>query len=53
MEGWRDVGQVFVIAFVIDCVYQIYVFRPGQSVIMAAVLAVLPYLIFRGAFHRI
>jgi hypothetical protein len=55
-EGWRDVGQVFVVAVIIDCVYQLYVLRwfyPGQSVIVAAVLAVVPYLIFRGTFNRI
>lgn len=55
-EGWRDVGQVFVLAVIIDCVYQLYVlhwFYPGQSVIVASVLAVLPYLIFRGTFNRI
>ena len=56
LEGWKHVGQVFVLAFIIDCVYQIIVlswFYPGQSVIVALVLAVAPYLIFRGVFHWI
>lgn len=55
-DGWKDVGRVFVFALVIDCVYQLYVLRwfyPGQSVIVAAILAVLPYLAFRGASNRI
>jgi len=62
-EGWRDVARVFVFAVVVDLVYEIIAFRrvyPGESLIVAAVLALLPYpfvrssvsLIVRGLVRR-
>ena len=50
-DGWKDVGKVFIIAVVIDCIYQVIVFRwlyPAQALIVAVILAILPYLIVRG-----
>lgn len=55
-EGWRDLSKVFLVAVVIDLIYQFLVFRefyPGQSLIVAAVLALLPYPLFRGLVNRI
>jgi hypothetical protein len=55
-DGWKDVGRVFLIAVAIDLVYQILVFRwfyPSQDVIVAATLALVPYLIFRGVVNRV
>jgi hypothetical protein len=55
-EGWRDVGKIFVIAVVLDVLYQILVIRwvyPGETLVVASALALLPYLIFRGAVTRI
>ena len=55
-EGWRDVGKVFVIAIALDVLYQMIVLRwvyPGETLIVAAGLALLPYLIFRGLVTRI
>lgn len=55
-QGWHDVGKVFLIAIVLDVVYQLIVIRwvyPGETLIVAAVLALLPYLLFRGAVTRI
>ena len=55
-EGWRDVGKVFVIAVALDVVYQMVVFRwlyPGETLIVACALALLPYLITRGLVTRI
>jgi hypothetical protein len=55
-DGWRDVGKVFVIAIILDVVYQLIVLRwvyPGETLIVAAALALLPYLIFRGLITRI
>jgi hypothetical protein len=49
-------AKVFVATVVIDLVYEVIVFRwvcPLQSLIVAAVLALLPYLLIRGAFNRI
>jgi len=55
-EGWRDVGRVLVVAVVIDVVYQIAVlhrFSPLQAVVVAFLLALLPYLFFRGLTNRL
>ena len=55
-EGWHDVGKVFLIAIVLDIVYQLIVVRwiyPGETLVVAAALALAPYLLFRGAVTRI
>src|SRR5688572_5156063 len=55
-EGWKAVGKVFVIAVIIDAVYQFIAlgwFYPLEALIVAAVLALLPYLLFRGLVSRI
>jgi hypothetical protein len=55
-EGWKDVAKVFIMAVVIDFIYQLIVFRwfyPGQAVIVAVVLAIVPYLLIRGPVNRI
>lgn len=54
-EGWKSVGRVFLLALAIDVVYQIIVRRfvyPGEAIIVAFVLAILPYLIVRGLVTR-
>lgn len=55
-DGWKSVGKVFMIALVLDVVYQIIVLRfvyPGEAIVVAFVLAILPYLILRGLVTRI
>jgi hypothetical protein len=55
-EGWRDIGKVFVVAFVLDSIYELFVLRwlyPLQSLIVAFTLAILPYLFLRGPVSRI
>jgi hypothetical protein len=55
-EGWKDVGKVFIVAIVVDLVYQIMVLRwfyPGEALLVAALLAFVPYLVFRGAVNRL
>lgn len=55
-HGWQDVGRVFVLAIVIDAVYQAIVLRwfyPGEALITAVVLAILPYALLRGPAARI
>jgi hypothetical protein len=54
--GWKDVGRLFIAAVIIDIVYEIIVFRwvyPGQPLIVAATLALPPYLLLRGPVNRI
>jgi hypothetical protein len=55
-DGWKSVGKVFMLAMVLDVVYQIIVARfvyPGEVVIVAVMLAIVPYLIVRGLVRRI
>jgi len=55
-QGWSDIGKVFSIAVALDVVYEIVVFHwvyPVQALIIALVLAMVPYLIFRGFSNRI
>jgi hypothetical protein len=55
-DGWKSVGKVFVLAIVLDVVYQIVVLRfmyPGETIIVAFVLAIVPYLILRGLVTRL
>lgn len=55
-QGWGDIGKVFTIAIVLDVIYEIVVFKwvyPVQALIIATVLALIPYLIFRGLANRL
>lgn len=55
-DGWKSVGKVFILALVLDVVYQIIVLRfvyPGEALIAAFVLAIVPYLILRGLVNRL
>src|ERR1017187_115201 len=55
-DGWKSVGRVFIFAMVLDAVYQIIVLRfvyPGEMIIVASILAIVPYLIVRGLVTRV
>jgi hypothetical protein len=55
-EGWKDVMKVFLLAVVLDVAYQVLVFRwvyPIEILIVAFLLACLPYLLIRGPVNRI
>jgi hypothetical protein len=55
-DGWKSVGKVFVLALVLDIVYQVIVERfvyPGEVIIVALMLAIVPYLLLRGLVTRI
>src|SRR5712671_6520718 len=55
-EGWRATAKVFAMAVVIDAVYQLVQLRwfyPGEALIVAIVLALVPYLLIRGPVGRI
>jgi hypothetical protein len=50
-DGWKSVSKIFVLAIVLDVVYQIIVERflyPGEALVVALVLAIVPYLLVRG-----
>ena len=55
-EGFKAVSRVFVLAIVMDLIYQLIVLRwfyPLQALIVAFVLAFLPYILIRGPVNRI
>jgi hypothetical protein len=55
-HGWKDVRMVFLTAFLLDSAYQFIVFRwiyLGQVVIVAIILAVVPYVLLRGPVNRL
>jgi hypothetical protein len=55
-DGWKAVGKVFILAMVLDTIYQIIELRwfyPGQAVLVAIILAIMPYLLLRGPVNRI
>lgn len=55
-EGWRAVGRVFLLAVIMDVIYQLIVERwiyPLELLMVAILLAVVPYLLVRGPVNRI
>jgi hypothetical protein len=55
-DGWKGVAKVFVMAIVIDIVYQWIVFRwihPVGLLTVAFLLACVPYLLIRGPVNRL
>lgn len=61
-EIWKDVGKIFVVGTILDIIYQLVVifvrktekdFYPLESLIVAFLLAILPYTILRGPVNRL
>ena len=55
-DGWKSVGRVFILAVVLDVVYQLYVLHfvyAPQALAVALLLAIVPYLILRGLVTRV
>jgi hypothetical protein len=55
-SGWKRLGKIFILAVILDVVYQIKVnhwIYPGETLIVATVLAIVPYLILRGPINRL
>jgi hypothetical protein len=55
-DGWKSVGKIFILAVLLDIVYQIIVLHfvyPGETVIVAFLLAIVPYLLIRGPVNRL
>jgi hypothetical protein len=54
-EGLNAIARIILLGLVMDIVYQITVlktFYPGEAVIVALLLAVVPYLVLRGLITR-
>jgi len=55
-EGWKSIARVFFLAVIMDVIYQLIVqhwIYPLETLIVAIVLAVAPYLLIRGPVNRI
>jgi hypothetical protein len=55
-EAWADVGRLYVLAVVMDVIYQVIVFGTVhilQSLVVAAILAFPTYVILRGLTNRV
>ena len=55
-ECWGAVWKVFVVTAILDTIYEIIVLKtiyPGETLIVAVALAVVPYVVVRGPANRI
>jgi putative effector of murein hydrolase len=55
-DGWKSIAKVFVLALVLDMVYQIIVARfvyPGEALLVAVLLACVSYTVIRGLVTRL
>jgi|SRR5690606_6223282 len=55
-SGWKSIGKVFILAIVLDGIYQIIALKfiyPGELLLVALLLALAPYLVLRGVVGRI
>ena len=55
-HGWTSIGKIFLLAVVLDVVYQLLVFGklyPVEALLVATMLAVFPYLLARGPINRL
>ena len=56
VSGWKSIGKVFIIAIVLDFVFQYVVFhdfRPVGALLAGLILALVPYLLLRGPVNRL
>ena len=55
-DGWKSISKVFIIAILLDVVYQLIVHRwiyPIETLLVAVILALVPYLLVRGLVNRV
>ena len=55
-QGWKDVGTVFIVALILDAIYQLIV-HSGiytlELLLTATILALVPYALLRGLVTRL
>lgn len=55
-SGWKSIGKVFIVAVILDLVFQIVAFRElrfqGSALLAGIILALLPYTLLRGPINR-
>ena len=55
-SGWKDIGKLFMVAMVLDTIYQAIVLRGFhlvQALLVAIFVAVIPYVVLRGPATRL
>ena len=55
-QGWKSVGKIFILAIILDVIYQMKVHSAvyaGELLIVAFALAIAPYLVVRGPINRL
>jgi hypothetical protein len=55
-DGWKGIGRIFVIAIVLDVIYQLiewHTLKPLGALMTAIILAVIPYVLLRGPVNRL
>lgn len=55
-EGFNATSKILLVGLVMDLAYQVVVFkafRPTEAIVVALVLAFVPYLLLRGPFERL
>jgi hypothetical protein len=55
-EGWKSIARVFFLAIIMDVIYQVIVLQwvyPFEVILVAILLAVVPYLLIRGPVNRL
>ncbi|PZV17417.1 MAG: hypothetical protein DCF20_06180 [Pseudanabaena sp.] len=55
-EGWKGVSKVFILAIVLDFIYQFIAlksFNPLNAIIVGILLAIIPYVALRGIANRL
>jgi hypothetical protein len=55
-EGWRAIFKVFILAVIMDVIYELFVLGwiyPFENLLVATLLAVVPYLLTRGPVNRL
>jgi hypothetical protein len=54
--AWKRIGKIFILAVILDVIYQIKVTHwvyPGETLTVAILLAVVPYFVLRGPINRL
>lgn len=56
LKAWKDISRIFTVAVVMDIIYQLMVLRTFyvvQTLIVAVLCAIVPYILFRGPASRL
>ena len=55
-QGWKDAGTLFLVALVLDVIYQLVALRwvyVGEAIVVATGLAIVPYVVLRSLVRRV